>query len=76
MLYVGLLVAAFVCVAIAARWRPWVLLAFGAAPLAAVAGHLVRGGAAGRELIAVLGATGRVQLTYGAFATLGLVLSR
>jgi 1,4-dihydroxy-2-naphthoate octaprenyltransferase len=75
-LYVGLLVAAFVCVAIAARWRPWVLLAFGAAPLAAVAGHLVRGGAAGRELIAVLGATGRVQLTYGAFATLGLVLSR
>ncbi len=33
-------------------------------------------GAAGRELIAVLGATGRVQLTYGAFATLGLVLSR
>ena len=75
-LYVALLIAAFVCVAIAARWRPWVLLAFGAAPLAAVAAHLVRGGAAGRELIAVLGATGRVQLTYGAFATLGLVLSR
>ena len=46
---------AFVCVAIAARWRPWVLLAFGAAPLAAAAAHLVRRGAIGRDLIVVPG---------------------
>jgi len=75
-LYIALLVTAFVCVAIAARWRPWVLLAFGAAPLAAAAAHVVRRGAIGRDLIVSLVATGRVQLTYGAFATLGLVLSR
>ena len=30
--------------------------------------------ATGRELIAVLGATGRVQLAYGALLTIGLAL--
>jgi len=35
----------------------------------------VRDGAEGRALVPVLGATGKVQLAYGALLTLGLVLS-
>ena len=35
----------------------------------------VRAGARGPALIPVLGATGRLQLAYGALATLGLVIS-
>jgi 1,4-dihydroxy-2-naphthoate octaprenyltransferase len=52
-------------------------------PAAAAAGgavglpalRAVRAGAKGRDLIPVLGATGKVQLAFGALLTLGLVLS-
>ena len=36
---------------------------------------LVRGGAAGRDLIAVLGATGKLQLAFGVLLAVGLALS-
>jgi len=35
----------------------------------------VLGGAAGRDLIAVLGGTGRLQLVFGAVMTRGVALS-
>ena len=76
-LYIGLLASAFVAaVASAAMWRPWVVVAVVAAPLAGVPARRIRAGAKGRDLIAVLGETGRLQLAYGLLATVGLVLSR
>ncbi len=76
-LYTGLLASAFVAaVASAALWRPWVGVAVLAVPLAAVPVRRVRAGATGRDLIAVLGETGRLQLAYGLLATVGLILSR
>jgi 1,4-dihydroxy-2-naphthoate octaprenyltransferase len=74
-IYEALVVMAFILAAVTALWRPWVLLAGVAAPLAVEPVRLVRRGARGPELIPVLGATGRLQLVYGAAATLGLVLS-
>jgi 1,4-dihydroxy-2-naphthoate octaprenyltransferase len=74
-LYVALLVVAGLLVLGAAAWRPWVLLALLAAPLAGPAVAAVRSGARGPALIPVLGATGRFQLAFGALATVGLVLS-
>jgi 1,4-dihydroxy-2-naphthoate polyprenyltransferase len=74
-LYVALLVAAGLLVVAAAFWRPAVLLALFAGPLARPAVVAVRGGARGPALIPVLGATGRFQLVFGALATIGLLLS-
>ena len=76
-MYAGLLCAAFLAaIAAAVAWRPLVALAVVAGPLAVVPVRRVMGGAKGRDLIAVLGETGRLQLAYGALATLGLILSR
>jgi 1,4-dihydroxy-2-naphthoate octaprenyltransferase len=74
-LYVTLLVAAFALAGVAASWRPWVLLALLAIPLAVAPARAVLGGARGPALIAVLGGTGRLLLAYGALATIGLLLS-
>ena len=73
-LYVLLLGAAFVLVAVATGWRPWVLLALLAVPLAVVPARTVLNGARGPALIPVLGGTGRVQLAVGALATIGLIV--
>jgi 1,4-dihydroxy-2-naphthoate octaprenyltransferase len=73
-LYVVLLGAAFALVAVAAAWRPWVLLALLAVPLAVKPARIVLGGARGPGLIPVLGGTGRVQLAVGALATIGLIV--
>jgi 1,4-dihydroxy-2-naphthoate octaprenyltransferase len=73
-LYVGLLLAAFVLVVVAAAWRPWVLVALLAAPLVVAPVRTVRAGARGPGLIPVLGATGRLQLVFGVLATVGLVI--
>ena len=74
-LYVVLLVAAYALVVVAAWTRPWTLLALASAPLAGPPVHAVRAGARGPALIRVLGFTGRLQLAFGALATIGLVLS-
>ena len=55
-------------------WRLEVLLALLAVAVAVPPVRAVRAGASGPALIAVLGATGRLQLAYGALATLGLAL--
>ncbi len=52
------------------------LAAVGSVVVASPAVKAVRSGAKGRDLIAVLGATGKVQLAFGALLTLGIVLSR
>jgi 1,4-dihydroxy-2-naphthoate octaprenyltransferase len=73
-LYGACLAVALVLALPLAVWRPWSLLALIAAPLAVAPVQTVRRGAVGRDLIAVLGATGRAQLAFGALLALGLAL--
>jgi 1,4-dihydroxy-2-naphthoate octaprenyltransferase len=76
-LYAALISLAFVAGGVAAAvWRPWVALIAVAVVLAIVPVRRVMRGAAGRDLIAVLGETGRLQMVFGLLAALGLVLSR
>jgi 1,4-dihydroxy-2-naphthoate octaprenyltransferase len=72
-LYVGSLLAAGVGVVVLAFWRPWVLVTFLAVPLAIPPVRIVRGGAEGRALLPVLGATGKLQLAVGLLLTVGIV---
>ena len=76
-MYGALVTLAFLAsVAVAVAWRPWTALAVVAVLLAIAPLRRVRGGANGRDLIAVLGETGRLQMAYGLLATIGLFLSR
>ncbi|MCU1358879.1 MAG: 1,4-dihydroxy-2-naphthoate polyprenyltransferase [Ilumatobacteraceae bacterium] len=75
-LYVALVVAALlVLVPVALDDRAAVLVALAAAIVAVPPIRAVTGGAKGRDLIAVLGGTGKLQLAYGALVTIGLVLT-
>ncbi len=73
-LYGALIGAAFALIGVSAAWRPPVLLAFVAVPLAASPVRAVLNGAAGRSLIDVLGSTGKLQLAFGLAGTVGLAL--
>jgi 1,4-dihydroxy-2-naphthoate octaprenyltransferase len=74
-LYELLIVGAFVAaLAAAVAWRWPAALVLLAVSLAVRPVVRVRAGASGRELIAVLGATGRLQLGFGALFALGLAL--
>lgn len=76
-LYLALIALAFVSTGVAAAvWRPWAALAVLAIALAATPLRRVLRGAAGRDLIAVLGETGRLQMAFGLLASIGLVLGR
>jgi 1,4-dihydroxy-2-naphthoate polyprenyltransferase len=74
--YVGLVVVAFLSVgALCLSLRsPWPLVSLGAAALAVTPVKTVVGGAKGRDLIAVLGATGKVQLAMGALLVVGVLV--
>ena len=74
-LYTALIAAAFVVVPIVSIDRPWALLGLLALPAAVGPVRSVLSGASGGALIAVLSATGRVQLVFGAFAAIGLAIS-
>jgi len=74
-LYVGCLVVAFAGVAVVAIDRPGALLALVALPLAVRPVRRVTDGARGRDLIAVLGGTGRLQLVAGALLAVGIVIA-
>ena len=54
---------------------PWVLLGLGGVLAAGKPVSIVRKGAKGRDLIAVLGATGRTQLVTGLVTAIGIALS-
>ncbi len=71
-----LVLGAFVLVAVAALLGPpGAALGLVALVVAVAPVRTVLGGAVGRELIAVLGATGRVQLVVGALVTIGIALT-
>ena len=73
--YSGLVAAAFVAaVACAAWWRSPAALVLVSLPLAVGPVRRIHGGASGRQLITVLGATGRLQLGFGASFAVGLAL--
>ena len=73
-LYVFLAVSPFFApLALAAAYR-WSLLALLALPLAIPPVRLVNGGAVGRDLIAVLRYTGKLQLGYSVLLAIGLAL--
>ncbi len=76
-LYVALVAATFVALVVGAvLWRLPALLGLLAAVAAVPPVSRIRRGAAGPELIAVLGETGRLQLAFAALTTIGLVISR
>jgi len=75
-LYVALVAGAFVLVVVVAiTGRVGALAGLAAIPLAVLPARRVLAGAAGRDLIAVLGETGRVQLLAGLLTAVGVVLS-
>ena len=73
-LYAACVVGAFVGVLGVAFIRAGALLALLAVPLAVAPVRRVARGAAGRQLIPVLGETGRVQLALGALLAVGIVI--
>jgi len=75
LLYVALLDGALVVGSLCALDRRWAALVLGAGILAGPAVRTVLGGAEGRDLVDVLGRTGRTQLAAGALLALGLALS-
>lgn len=74
LLYVGLIAAALVVGALLGVARPAAYASVLAAPLALAPARTVLRGATGRDLIPVLGGTGRLQLLIGAVLTVLLAL--
>jgi 1,4-dihydroxy-2-naphthoate octaprenyltransferase len=73
--YAVLVVAAFVLlVPVAVSGRPGALAGLVAVPVAAGPVRMIRTGATGRDLIAVLVATGRTQLVFGALVAVGVAI--
>ncbi len=74
--YVFLLGVAFaLVVVIAAVHRPWAAIGLVGVVVAAPAVKAIRMGSAGRDLIPVLGATGKVQLVTGLLTAIGIAVS-
>lgn len=73
--YVGMLILAFVLLVPIAINRPAAMAALVAAGLAIAPARAVMAGARGPELVAVLVATGKVQLAFGVLLASGLALS-
>jgi len=73
-LFTMMIAVAFLAVVVVGIGHPWCLLALLAVPLAVQPIRQTLGGAAGRDLIAVLGATGRLELAYAIALTAGLLL--
>jgi 1,4-dihydroxy-2-naphthoate octaprenyltransferase len=75
-MYLLLLAAAkLLIIAIAVVARPWAAIGLVGIAVAVPAVKAVRGGAVGRDLIPVLGATGKVQLVTGLLAAVGMAIS-
>jgi 1,4-dihydroxy-2-naphthoate octaprenyltransferase len=74
LLYTTCVTAPFAIAVALAPADPLALITLIATPLAVVAARLVLTGVTGRELIAALGQTGRLQLAFGALLTAGLAI--
>jgi 1,4-dihydroxy-2-naphthoate octaprenyltransferase len=74
LLYTGCAIAAFCCVPVIAIAHPWAMLGLPAALWAISPVRRVLRGANGRDLIPVLGETGRLQIIFGVLFTVGLAL--
>lgn len=74
-LYVGIVVASAIGVALVARTHTWAIVALVGYAFAVEPAKRVVRGARGAELIPVLGATARVQLVVGLLLAFGLVAS-
>ena len=76
-LYLALITAPFLLLPFVAGLgdRPVASIAFGAVMVATQPILKVLGGAKGRDLIGVLGETGRLQMVFGALLSIGLVVS-
>ncbi|WP_188941892.1 1,4-dihydroxy-2-naphthoate polyprenyltransferase [Nakamurella endophytica] len=74
--YVVMVAGAFVAVLVMALTEPWCLLGLLAAPLALGPVRTVLSGATGRQLIAALGATGRLEFVQAALLAVGFLLGR
>ncbi len=72
LLYAGFVVGALAWTLVLAAATPWALVALVATPLAVAPVRRVLGGAAGFELVAVLGETGRLQLAFAVALSAGL----
>ena len=73
-LYAAAVLVPFGVAAVLAAWRPATFLVLLALPLAMPPVRQVLGGAEGKGLIAVLGATGRLQLVFGALLAAGIAI--
>jgi 1,4-dihydroxy-2-naphthoate polyprenyltransferase len=73
-LYVAAVLVPFVVAAGLAVSRPWTLLTLLALPLAVPPIRRVLGGQEGKDLVAVLAATARLQLVFGALLAAGIAL--
>jgi 1,4-dihydroxy-2-naphthoate octaprenyltransferase len=74
LLYAGCVVVPFAFVPAVAIVRPWAMLALPAALWALSPVRRVLRGVTGRDLVGVLGETGRLQIVFGALFALGLAL--
>jgi len=73
-LYVGSMLGVAAGIVLVGLVRPWAFLALLALPLAVPPCRLALSDAEGRDLLPMLGATGRLQLVVGALLTLGILL--
>lgn len=73
-LYILLVSVPFLLIALVTVASPWAIITLTVAPLAIQPCRAVLNGAVGKELIGVLGATGRLQLAFGITATAGIAL--
>jgi 1,4-dihydroxy-2-naphthoate polyprenyltransferase len=73
--YRGLIAAAFVLGVLTALWRPLGALSIVALPVSLAPILTVMRGARGKDLIPVLGGTGKLQLAFGLLLTIGIVIS-
>jgi 1,4-dihydroxy-2-naphthoate octaprenyltransferase len=76
LMYVALIATAITAaVVVGGVWRPGAAIAAAAVLLAVAPVRRVRSGATARDLIEVLGMTGRLQMAFGLLATIGLIIS-
>jgi len=75
LLYLSCLVGAFLLVPVIALAQPFALATLATAPLARRPAKAVASGAAGRQLVPALVATGKLQLAFGALLALGIAIS-